>query len=330
MNTPSDPRPLVRPAGPAVRRPAHGPGGRLGLGAAALVAVLSGVGCVGGVKSGRRPPPPTFDAEPAGAVGQDVDVEPGAPAGGRAEPVVETPVILEDRYVGTISDRDLADLRRDWRLFLRKDRAWPEARDRWLARGGPFPYVIAENLLRYFLSASAYGDRRDLSWIAVSAKKIGEPSVGYFGSLLILDQRPLAQPVRLRGKDGAVKLVQTWINDDVTRQQLAMILAYVGEPAVATLASDAYLRGTSSNARRYVMYALGRIGSDRAVDALAPMLSAADWQDRATAAKSLGVALAAGRNERARAPLLRAANDPDAFVRKKVEEALAGRSKLDF
>lgn len=322
MHTPLAARPAVRPSRPRA-------GSVAALLGAVLGALLAG-GCVGGVKSGRRPafePPPE---EPAGPVGQDPDVASANPPGSRDEPVVETPVILEDRYVGTINDRDLADLRRDWRLFLRKDRAWPEARDRWLARGGPFPYVIAENLLRYFLSASAYGDRRDLSWIAVSAKKIGEPSVGYFGSLLILDQRPLQQAVRLKGKDGTVKLVQTWINDDVTRQQLAMILAYVGEPAVATLSSDAYLRGSSSNARRYVMYALGRIGSDRAVDALAPMLGAGDWQDRATAAKSLGVALAAGRNERARAPLLRAANDPDAFVRKKVEEALAGRSKLDF
>ncbi len=318
MNTSLAPRPAVRP-----RRP-------WAAAVAALLCASGALGCVGGVKSGRGPRFETPPEEPAGAVGQDPDVEPGAPAGGRDEPVVETPVILEDRYVGTIGERDLADLRRDWRLFLRKDRAWPEARDRWLARGGSYPYVIAENLLRYFLSASAFGDRRDLSWIAVSAKKIGEPSVGYFGSLLILDQRPLAEPVRLKGKDGTVKLVQTWINDDVTRQQLSMILAYVGEPAVATLASDAYLRGSSSNARRYVMYALGRIASDRAVDALAPMLSAADWQDRATAAKSLGVALAVGRNERARAPLLRAVRDPDAFVRKKVEEALAGRSKLDY
>jgi len=286
--------------------------------------------CTAGARSGRRPLG-TYDPPSASAGAIDPnEVESGAPVGpSRAEPVVDTPVVLEDRYVGTISDEDVATLKRDWRLFLRKDRAWPEARDRWLARGGPYPYVLAENLLRYFVSASAYGDRRDLSWIAVSAKKIGEPAVGYFGSLLLLDQRALDQPVRLKGKDGSVTTVQTWVNDDVTRQQLATILAFVGEPAVPTLASDPYLRGSSSSARRYVMYALGRIGTDRAVDALAPMLSAADWQDRGVAAKSLGVALAA-KNERARAPLQRAVADPDPFVRKKVEEALAGRSKLDF
>lgn len=321
--------PAAPPSGPAMTPHRHP---RRFVLAAVLPPLLAALAsCTGGARSGRRLAAYDEPTTPEGAVGQDADVEPGAPAGSpRDEPVVDTPVILEDRYVGKISAEDVATLRRDWRLFLRKDRAWPEARDRWLARGGPYPYVLAENLLRYFVSASAYGDRRDLSWVAVSAKRIGEPAVGYFGSLLLLDQRPLDRPVTLKGKDGTVKTVQTWINDDVTRQQLSTVLAYIGEPAVATLASDAYLRGSSGNARRYVMYALGRIGSDRAVDALAPMLSAGDWQDRATAAKSLGVALAGAKNERARAPLQRAASDPDAFVRKKVEEALAGRSKLDF
>jgi HEAT repeat protein len=108
---------------------------------------------------------------------------------------------------------------------------------------------------------------------------------------------------------------------------LAAILAAIGEPAVPTLTADAYLRQSSSSARRYVMKALGRVGSDRAVDALASMLSAADWQDRGVAASALGVALAFRKNERARPALERARGDPDEFVRRKVEEALAGKTK---
>ena len=90
MNTSLAPRPAVRP-----RRP-------WAAAVAALLCASGALGCVGGVKSGRGPRFETPPEEPAGAVGQDPDVEPGAPAGGRDEPVVETPVILEDRYVGTI------------------------------------------------------------------------------------------------------------------------------------------------------------------------------------------------------------------------------------
>lgn len=291
----------------------------------AAVAVAVGA-CTTGARSGRPfvPLAERLDA-PREAVGAELNDRPDP-----GEPVTDTPVVLEDRHVGKIREADLAEMRRAWRLFLRKDPAWPEARDRWIAMGGAAPYVLAENLLRYFVSASAFGDRRDLSWIAVSAKKIGEPAVGYFGGMLVLDRKPLDRPVRIRGKDGSSKVLDVWVNDDVTRQQLCGILAHVGEPAVEALSSDAYLRRSSQNARRYVMYALGRIGSDRAVDALVPMLGAADWQDRATAAKSLGLAIAYARNERARAPLQAALADRDPFVRKKAEEALAGKSRLDF
>lgn len=295
--------------------------------ALAGAAVVLGVGaCTTGARSGRPFVPLAERLEtPREAVGADLNDRPDP-----SEPVIDTAVVLEDRHVGKIREADLAEMRRAWRLFVRKDPAWPEARDRWIAMGGAAPYVLAENLLRYFVSASAFGDRRDLSWIAVSAKKIGEPAVGYFGGMLVLDRKPLDRPVRIRGKDGSSKVLDVWVNDDVTRQQLCGILAHVGEPAVRTLSSDAYLRRSSPNARRYVMYALGRIGSDRAVDALAPMLGAADWQDRATAAKSLGLAIAYAKNERARAPLQAALSDRDPFVRKKAEEGLEGKSRLDF
>lgn len=296
--------------------------------ALALLPALGG--CTTGARSGRRP---RFDEEPAAPA---VAATPGPSTSGRdfareAEggggSGVESPVVVDDRFVGRLTAEDFAEFNRAWALFVRKDRAWPEARDRWLQKGGAAPYVLAENLLRYFVSASAYGDRKDLAWVAVSAKKVGEPAVGYFGSLLLTDERRLERPVAARGKDGSVRQLDRWVNDDVTRQHLAAVLAYVGEAAVATLGSDAYLRAPSPNARRYVIYALGRIGTDRAVDALGPVLGFPAWQDRGAAAKALGVALAYGKNERARPWLERAKADPDEFVRKKVEEALAGRSK---
>ena len=176
---------------------------------------------------------------------------------------MDSPVVLEDRYVHAVSPQDFAEFKAAWVLFLRKDRAWPEARDRWLRKGGAAPNVLAENLLRYFMHATAYGDRHDLNWVAASAQKVGEPAVGYFGSLLLLDERPLDRPVAYKASDGTPVELRVWRNDDVTRRDLSSILAAIGEPAVATLSTDVYLRQSSAHARRYVMRALGRIGSDR-------------------------------------------------------------------
>src|SRR5687767_5441787 len=169
--------------------------------------------CTAGARSGRRP----LRDSPAGSPTPGAPEDAGASEGPRRAPVVDSPALLEDRYVGRISEEDFTVFRNDWLLFVRKDRAWPEARARWLARGGAAPYVLAENLLRYFVSASAYGDRRDLNWIAVTARKIGEPAVGYFGSLLLLDERPLDRPVSVRDADGNPRELRVWKNDDVTR-----------------------------------------------------------------------------------------------------------------
>jgi HEAT repeat protein len=66
------------------------------------------------------------------------------------------------------------------------------------------------------------------------------------------------------------------------------------------------------------------------VDALGRALRAPVGQDRAAAAKGLGLALIYRKNERAR-PLLEAArNDPDDFVRRKAAEALAGKTRSDY
>lgn len=288
---------------------------------------LAVVACTGPVRNGRRTPrgldAPVTPPAPTGPVGT-------APPAPRTGPAVEAPVGVEDRYVGKLSRAEQEEFRAAWALFVRKDAAWPEARDRWLARGGVSGYVLAENLLRYFVSASKYGERTDLNRVALAAKKVGEPAVAYFASLLVLDQRPLDQPVQSVDADGKPVTITVWRNDDVTRQHLAYILSAIGEPAVPMLSSEPYLRAPSPSARRYVAYALGRIGTDRAVDALASAMSAPDWQDRASVAKALGLALNFAKNQRARAVLDRARADPDPFVRKKVEEGLEGRTKSEF
>jgi len=306
------------------------------------LAALALANCVGGARSGRR----AFgraDASASGAptASADAPAASGEPTGSgdsspRTGPVIDSPVVLEDRWVGVVSPEDFAEFKAAWVLFVRHDRNWPEARDRWLKKGGAAPNVLAENLLRYFLSATAYGrvdaktgSRRDINWVAASARKVGEPAVGYFASLLILDERPLDRPVVARDSDGKPVEHRVWTNDDVTRRDLSTILSAIGEPAVPTLATDAYLRQSSQQARRYVMRALGRIGTDRAVDALASMLTASDWQDRGVAVAALGHALVFRKNERARAALERAKGDPDEFVRKKAADSLAGRLKED-
>jgi hypothetical protein len=309
--------------------------------ASALVVVaLATAGCMAGVKSGRSrvPVPPDAPGGPAWTQPEPPSTllpsAPGAPTAPfedpAARPVIPGRVIGADAQIGKLTRDDWTEFNRAWVLFVRKDRAWPEARDRWLARGGPAPYVLSENLLRYFLSASSHGDRRDLNWVAVSAQKAGDVAAAYFANLLALDSWPLKHPVRMRQPDGSVKEVTSWVNDDVTRQHAALILAAVGEPAVPHLLSSEVLRSPIPSVRRYAMYALGRIGTDTAVDSLAGMLASPEWQDRGAAAKGLGLALTYRKNERARPGRDRALRDPDEFVRKQASDGLSGRIRWEF
>jgi hypothetical protein len=265
----------------------------------------SGVGTSGAGGGGDMPPPAAAPAAPG-----------------------EKEILVENRNVGRVTRAEFAEFNAAWDLFVRRDKGWKAARDAWLARGGAAPYVLAENLLRYFWSATAWGKREDIYRIADSARAAGEPAVGYFANVLALDEWPLKEPVTVQVQGGEPKVVRVWKNDDVTRQHLAIVLAGIGAPAVPRLASAPVLRGPSVASRRYAMYALGSIGTDAAVDALGGMLSAPDWQDRASAAKSLGFALK--RKARAKPLLEGAASDPDPFVKKKVEEALAGKGKSEF
>jgi hypothetical protein len=277
----------------------------------ALAAAALACGCAGGAR-GR----PERGAPPAAGVPSATATDGG------------TPYFVDDREVGRPTRADFQEFNRAWALFVRRDPGWPAARDRWLARGGAAPYVLSENLLRYFWSATAYGRRDDIDYVAANAKAAGEPAVGYFANFLILESWPLKEPVAIRTSDGTRRTVTRFDNDDVTRQHLTIVLSTIGKPAVARLLTPPFLRSGTPSARRYVMYTLGRIGTDEAVDGLAGMLSEPDWQDRASAVKALGFALFS--NPRAKEPLLRAKADADPFVRKKAAEALQGRARGEF
>lgn len=331
----------------------------LALLAVVAFASLGTLGCRGGARSGRWslvidplerfdphapwvPPPgsapvpsrlvataPTPAPTPGTAAPSRAPELPAVPLAAR--PVEgSTPIFVENREVGRLTPSDFAEFNRAWALFVHKDRLWPVARDAWVARGGAAPFVLAENLFKYFLSATAWGDRKDIYRIADGARAAGEASVGYFGNLLIRDTWPLHEPIVVRQADGTRKEYREWTNDDVTRQHLTIILAAIGDPAVARLSSEPYLHSPLPSARHYVLAALGRIGNDAAVDVVARVLTSSDWQDRGYAAKALGFALTYKKNERARAPLERALTDSDEFVRKKAKEGLDGKTKSEF
>ena len=96
-------------------------------------------------------------------------------------------------------------------------------------------------------------------------------------------------------------------------------------PGAAVTADYPYL--CSAPGQQMVIDAIREHGLDRVViAACSPQLHEPTF--RAAAAQALGAALKD--NERARALLEAAAQDPDPFVRKKASEALAGRVKLPF
>jgi hypothetical protein len=232
------------------------------------------------------------------------------------------------------TEEELAEFRRGWKYFLDHDPRWARARKDWLDKGGAAPYVLAENLFRYFWSASTLLKKDEVLRVAREAGHVGEPAVGYFADLLLLERWPLREAKTTpvfdpeTGKSKTITVTHLEI-DDVSRQNAALVLAGIGPPAVPTLASPAVLATGPSSSRTYAAYALGRIGDDAAVSALARMLrEAPEWKDRGAAAKALGFALPT--NPAARAPLEAALQDPDRFVRRKAQDALDGTSTLEF
>jgi hypothetical protein len=300
--------------------------------------LLAGTSCRTGARTGVKPAdllpatrpapeaPPSPPPLPAAPVAPPAPfVPPPAEAGASDDGV---PLYVDGRDVGRLRREDWAAFNRAWALFVREDRSWPEARDAWLRRGGAAPYVLAENLLRYFWSATKRRYRTEVARVGREAALVGEPAVGYFANFLLLDSWPLKQPVRVKSSDGEERIVHEWENDDLTRRDLAIVLAAIGPPAVPKLSSEPFVRAKTPSARRYVLYALGRIATDTAVDAVASTLSDPSWQARGEATTALGLALP--KNPRARPALERAMQDPDPFVRKQAAKALAGKGTVDF
>lgn len=297
--------------------------------AAALLLLVPLSACSGGAgrASGARA------GAPRGAAVAEAAEDARTEAEKRADRVTTT----SDRSVPIeqLSDEDRDEFRRAWRLFVDHDPRWARARGDWLARGGAAPYLLAENLFRYFWSANSLLKNDEIARVGREAAFVGEPAVGYFADLLVLERWPLreATVTTVFNPDNATKPLQGTVThlgiDDVSRQNAARVLAAIGAPSVPTLASPRVLRAANASSRTYAVYALGRIGTDDAIRALAGVLrTATEWTERGAAAKALGFALQ--RAPAARAPLQEALNDPDPFVRKKAQEGLDGKSTLEF
>ena len=235
--------------------------------------------------------------------------------------------------VGRLSSADRMEIERAWRQFLSGSPIWRVSLKSIVSRGGASPYVLSENLFRHFFTASIHSKKREIDRVARSAAMIGEPAVAYFAKPLVEDLVPLGKAVIAEvpdPDDPKSRIKKTFHHfqiDDFTRRDAARVLVAIGEPAVPTLASPALLEKARPSGRRYAAFALGKIGSDGAIDALERHLArASDWQDRAAAVQALGAALK--KNRRAEAALERATRDPDSFVRKKADQALAGKTKL--
>jgi len=249
------------------------------------------------------------------------------------------PRIADERVIkaGDLTSAEIAQFRMAWNQFVTHQPIWRFSRDEWLAKGGAAPYVLSENLFRYFWSASLVRKEDEIDRVGENAAVIGEPAVAYFAKCLVLDKWPLkggaftteiTDPDDLDGK--IKKTFSHFEMDDETRRFAARVLAAIGEPAVPTLSSDAVLKQARPTSKRYAAYALGRIGSPAAVVRLQEMMRTdPGWAERAAAATALGEALRNGADTRV--ALEQAANsDSDAFVRRKAREALLGLDPLKF
>lgn len=241
----------------------------------------------------------------------------------------------DDRQVevSKLSPAEQREIQQAWSQFLSNSPVWRISLFSIVERGGAGPYVLSENLFRYFFQASLTNQKDRINRVARSAAVIGEPAVAYFAKPLVEDLVPLDKPVTAQvpdPNDPKKRIPKTFNHfqiDDFTRRHAAKVLAAIGEPAVPTLSSAQLLQQARPSGRRYAAFALGLIGTDQAVAALERhYASTTDWQDRAAAVKALGAAMAT--NPAARAPLERALKDPDRFVRDQADRALSGRTKL--
>ena len=235
--------------------------------------------------------------------------------------------------VSKLSAAEQREIQAAWQQFLTKSPLWRISLFAIVEKGGAGPYVLSENLFRYFFQASLHNQKGEILRVAQSAATIGEPAVAYFAKPLVEDLVPLGKPVvaNVPDPDDPKKRIQKTFHhfqiDDFTRRHAAKVLARIGAPAVPTLSSPQLLQQARPSGRRYAAFALGLIGTDDAVAALTRHYeSTTDWQDRAAAVKALGAALTS--NPNARGTLERALQDQDRFVREQADRALAGRTRL--
>lgn len=261
-------------------------------------------------------------------------------AAGKSQPPVRAADAIQlgdQRQISgsSLSQAEKAEIQQAWQQFVTHSPLWRVNLRSLSKRKSAAPYVLSEYLFRHFFQASLHARPDEIDRVAQSVRVIGEPAVAYFAKPLVADLVPLGKAVVAEvpdPNDPQSRIKKTFHHfqiDDFTRRDAARVLVAIGAPAVATLASPELLRQARPSGRRYAAFALGRIATDEAVDALGRQLAGApDWQDRAAAAQALGAALE--KNERARALLERASKDTDPFVRKKANEALGGRTRLPF
>ena len=248
-----------------------------------------------------------------------------------------SPTVADDRQIDAseLTGADRVTFQTAWRQFVQHSPRWPKARAAWIARGGAAPYVLAENLFRYFWAASFQGRTEEIDRVAVNASRVGEPAVAYFAKPLATDKVKLSKPIEVKEDDPnnprkqRMRQVREMQIDDTTRHDAAKVLAAIGPPAVAALARPEILRDARPAARRYAASALGHIATEAAVQALTRMYRGSDdWRDRSAAVQALGVALRV--QPGARGILEQAARDRDKFVREQAQKALAGDVKDPF
>lgn len=268
----------------------------------------------------------------AGGAGREGAAEVPQEAGGRPAARLGAGRAVD---IQALTPGDMVEMQRAWRLFVEQDPRWPAARATWVAKGPAARQVLAENLFRYFWSASTLMRKDGVLRVGQEVSHVPEEGTLLFGELLALERWPLREATQalVFDPDNATRPgVATYTHlgiDDMTRQYAAMVLAVAGPASVPVLSRPEILGGPRPVARTQAYYALGTIGNDAALAVLQRELaSARDWQQRGAAVKALGLAMP--RNPAARPLVEGCLADPDPFVRRKAEEALAGRTRWEM
>jgi len=224
---------------------------------------------------------------------------------------------IEDRRkVPRPTKAEVRDFRRIWEFYRKGDPRWPLERDRFKVRSDAAGYLLAGNLLRYYMRVNAVRTRaaRELASVKSEIEAVGEPCVPTLVTMLVLDRIKLA-----RGR--------YFYTDDITRQDCLEMLEGIGSAAVPELLETLRRPDLGVKGRRLTALALGGTGDPRALAPLVRLLeSDPSWEVRADAASALG---ALG-DPKALEPLGKAVRgDPDpAVVKRAGKERYRIKEKL--